>query len=269
MNQATEEKVQTRVQGNLSRRVSESEISFLNAAIEMPNLPVEGVGSSSSAALVRPNPAFLGAGLSHDLLGSVPLPLSPDWPTEAPNLFFSEYIFSSDGPEMPGGHLEFLPELCREESQSQCLMEAIDAVSFANVATQSSLTWLTLRARKSYGKALISLNATLQNTEEAQKDSTLATVVLMSMYEVSFGNYVTTVNNFDILQQMISGEKPTDKVWDSHGGGREFLLRLRGLQQLQSNRGKSLFRIVYTQMVRAPGYFQRAMPERLANYFGE
>ena len=48
---------------------------------------------------------------------------------------------------------------------------------------------------------------------------------------------------------MISGEKPQDKVWDSHGGGREFLLRLRGVQQLESQRGKSLFRNSYTQMV--------------------
>ncbi len=48
---------------------------------------------------------------------------------------------------------------------------------------------------------------------------------------------------------MISGEKPQDKVWDSHSGGREFLLRLRGLQQFESERGKSLFRNSYTQMV--------------------
>ena len=48
---------------------------------------------------------------------------------------------------------------------------------------------------------------------------------------------------------MISGEKPQDKVWDSHSGGREFLLRLRGIQQLDSERGRSLFRNSYTQMV--------------------
>ena len=49
---------------------------------------------------------------------------------------------------------------------------------------------------------------------------------------------------------MISGEKPQDKVWDSHSGGREFLLRLRGSQQLDTERGKSLFRNSYNQMVR-------------------
>lgn len=53
---------------------------------------------------------------------------------------------------------------------------------------------------------------------------------------------------------MISGEKPQDKVWDSHSGGREFLLRLRGLQQLESERGRSLFRNSYTQMVSIQGY---------------
>ena len=59
---------------------------------------------------------------------------------------------------------------------------------------------------------------------------------------------------------MISGEKPQDKVWDSHSGGREFLLRLRGLQQLESERGRSLFRNSYTHMVSIQNYHVSVSP---------
>ena len=45
----------------------------------------------------------------------------------------------------------------------------------------------------SYGKALISLTATLR-TADAQKDSTLATVILMSMYEVGLSREYTSAN---------------------------------------------------------------------------
>ena len=93
--------------------------------------------------------AFPSGGQSLDPLGSVPLPLSPDWQTQVRSIFFSEFTFRSDVAGMSGGHLEFLPELCREESSSQCLAEALDAVSFAYASSRSSLSWLILRARQS------------------------------------------------------------------------------------------------------------------------
>ncbi len=144
MNQAIEEKVQTRVQESLSRRVSEGEMRFLTPTVGTP-----GAGPSSRTAMTNPDSAFRGSGLSLDPLGSVPLPLSPDWQTQVSKFFFSEFTFRSDVAGMSGGHLEFLPDLCREESRSQCLTEALDAVSFAHVASRSSLSWLTLRARQS------------------------------------------------------------------------------------------------------------------------
>ncbi len=144
MNQATEEKVQTRVQESLSRRVSEGEIRSLT-----PTVGTLGAGPSAPMTTMNLSSAFPGGGQSFDPLGSVPLPLSPDWQTEVRSLFFSEFTFRSDVAGMSGGHLEFLPDLCREELSSQCLMEALDAVSFAYVASRSSLSWLILRARQS------------------------------------------------------------------------------------------------------------------------
>ncbi len=144
MNQATEEKVQTRIQESLSRRVSESEMRSLTPTVGTP-----GAGRSARTAMINPDSSFLGGGLSLDPLGSVPLPLNPDWQTQVSDYFLSEFTFCSDVTGMSGGHLEFLADLCREESRSQCLREALDAVSFAHVASRSSLSWLTLRARQS------------------------------------------------------------------------------------------------------------------------
>ena len=145
MNQATEEKVQTRVQESLSRRVSEGEIRSLTPTVGTP-----GAGPSAPSTTMNPSSAFLVGGQSLDPLGSVPLPLSPDWQTEVRSLFLSEFTFRSDVAYMSGGNLEFLPDLCREELGSRCLIEALDAVSFAYVASRSSLSWLILRARQSY-----------------------------------------------------------------------------------------------------------------------
>lgn len=144
MNQATEEKVQTRIQESLIRRVSEGEMRSLTPTIGTP-----GAGPSAHTAMTNTGSGFLGGGLSLNPLGSVPVPLSPDWQTQVSNNFLSEFTFRSDLREMSGGHLEYLADLCREESRSQCLREALDAVSFAHVAAHSSLSWLTLRARQS------------------------------------------------------------------------------------------------------------------------
>ena len=50
-------------------------------------------------------------------------------------------------------------------------------------------------------------------------------------------------------EQIISGDKPETIAWDSHESGRALLLRLRGLEQFQSPRGQSLFRVVNSHMV--------------------
>ena len=144
MNQATEEKVQTRVQESLSRRVSVGEISALTPTAGTPN-----AGPSAPTTTMNPSPAFPSGRQSLDPRGSVPLPLTPDWQTQVSSFFFSEFCFRSDVEGMSGGHLDYLPDLCGEENESQCLKEALDAVSFAHIASRSSLGWLTLRARQS------------------------------------------------------------------------------------------------------------------------
>ena len=144
MNQATEEKVQTRVQESLSRRVSQGEIRSLT-----PTAGTIGAGVSASTAVSNQGSASTGSGISLDPMGYVPLPLRPDWQAQVARFFFSEFTFRSGAIGVSVGHLEYLPDLCREEPKSQGLTEALDAVSFAHVASRSSLGWLILRARQS------------------------------------------------------------------------------------------------------------------------
>ena len=48
---------------------------------------------------------------------------------------------------------------------------------------------------------------------------------------------------------MISGEKPKDVNWSSHRSGQAHLLRLRGEQQFATERGRSLFRLINSQLL--------------------
>ena len=111
--------------------------------------------------------------------------ISIDWEAEATQVFFSDYVINSSGPGLVGGYLEFLPDLYRESPECLCLNNALTAASFAHIASQTSLSWFSIRSRQSYGKALSLLNNVLQDPDQAQQDSTLATVVLLSLYEVS------------------------------------------------------------------------------------
>lgn len=186
MSETAKDKVQSRVKDRKAKRSLKNNDSLASGSAGTPDLDSEDLDFSNPAALCPFDHHSVEICTAKNLLGSVPLPLSPDWASQAPAIFFADYVYCSPQPRYPGGYLEFLPSLCIEESQSSCLMEALDAVSFANLTSQSSLNWLIRRARCSYGKALVSLHAALQDPQEVIKDSTLASVLLMGLYEVGF-----------------------------------------------------------------------------------
>lgn len=185
MSKTAEQRVERRVEGSKAKRDTSIETYTGTIHASAPGSEPEDcslvVSSIDDQTLER-------------LEVSVPLPMSPDWSFQASCLFVADYVFVSEAQGTPDGFLEFLPKLCGEEPQSACLMEALDAVSFANLTNQSSLSWSNLRACKSYGKALKSLNAALQDTQEAAKDSTLTSVFLLAMYEVNIDRSIHDID---------------------------------------------------------------------------
>jgi hypothetical protein len=86
-----------------------------------------------------------------------------------------------------------------------------------------------IKARQGYGKAIRGLRAALASPDQAVKDETFASVVLLSLFED------------------ITGER--NGLFSSHTAGFEFLMKLRGEDQLGHQRGRDLFGFAYTHTV--------------------
>lgn len=137
------------------------------------------------------------------------------------------------------GHLEYLPPLyarCAEVSSqseisppSTCLRWAVDATALMTLANVAHAPPLMIKARQGYGKAIRSLRAAMASPDQAVKDETFASVVLLSLFED------------------ITGER--NGLFSSHTAGFEFLMKLRGEDQLGNQRGRDMFNFAYTHTV--------------------
>ncbi|KAI9934898.1 hypothetical protein MW887_000519 [Aspergillus wentii] len=85
---------------------------------------------------------------------------------------------------------------------------------------------MTVKARSSYGMALRGVRQALQSRSQAVKDETFTAVVLLSLFED------------------ITGER--NGILSSHTEGFQFLMKLRGQEQLEHRRGRDLFNFAYT-----------------------
>ena len=120
------------------------------------------------------------------------------------------------------------------------------AISYASLAGQSTLRWLTIEARKFYGVAISRINEALSVTETATQDDVLASILLAGFYENIVGD------NLDVM--------------GSHRAGLSMLLQLRGTKQLETERGRTLFRHVRS-MYRIFNYNTGSRPLALIEEF--
>ncbi|KAJ5923922.1 transcriptional regulator family: Fungal Specific TF [Penicillium verhagenii] len=151
------------------------------------------------------------------------------WEQRAICYFFDQYTMQPQF-EDGMGHLDFLPSLYsqvnQETSTSSCLRWAVDATAFMTLANVSRAPQLIMKARRGYGKALSSLRAALNSPTEALKDETFASVVILSVFED------------------VTGDR--NGLYSSHTAGFEFLMKLRGKNQLDYRHGRDMFNFAYT-----------------------
>jgi hypothetical protein len=83
------------------------------------------------------------------------------------------------------GPLELLPTLIDQASEDSCLKLAIKAFAGAYASNQRGDSSIDHKAALAYGRALKSTNKALQDPQQQTQDSTLLTVWLLSVYEVS------------------------------------------------------------------------------------
>ena len=126
------------------------------------------------------------------------------------SFFLSKYI--------PGSSFDYLPSFYTPYTdQEEQLSASIRAVALASLSNELESLEIFKEARKCYVHAIQATNTALQDPIRAKKDSTLLTVILLSLYEV-----------------IICTTQPTLCLWESHINGAMALIRLRGRQQMQS-----------------------------------
>ena len=111
-------------------------------------------------------------------------PMPNDWHQQAICQFFYDYVIPVDN-KGRGGFLVFLPDLYQRSQGAQFLVEAVQAVSMASLASRKSMPHLMIRARRSYGKALALVNTALDHEEQKKSDELQASLLLLTKYEVS------------------------------------------------------------------------------------
>ena len=130
--------------------------------------------------------------------------------------FMSSYI--------PGSRFEFLPSMYSKLGASLCLPATIEAVSKARLAWELSEPGILESARGSYARALTQTNLALSNPSTATDDSTLVSVLLLSLFETMVWAGTGVPNN-----------------WVAHTRGAMALVKLRGKGQFNTEIGLQLF----------------------------
>ncbi|KAL2872714.1 putative C6 transcription factor [Aspergillus lucknowensis] len=154
------------------------------------------------------------------------------WEERAACYFFDQYT-SGEGDDEAISYLSFLPSLyavCRDKRPHNptktTLRLAVDATALMTLSSHINAPPLALRAREYYGSALRGLREALATQTQAVKDETLATMVLLALFED------------------IAGER--NGLASSHAAGFELLMKLRGEGQLGNAQGRDLFHFAYT-----------------------
>lgn len=157
--------------------------------------------------------------------------------------FFDQYTTQRTPDSLPGA-LESIPllyVLCRENevagSPSSCLRWAVEAAALTSYANESHNRHLALQARQRYGLALHGLKEALSIPVEKVQDSTLATILLLVIFED------------------INGERA--QLESSHTAGLELVARLHTYRRLDGKYSRCLFNFAYTQLVSLRDRIQR------------
>jgi Fungal specific transcription factor domain len=153
-----------------------------------------------------------------------------DWEGLAIYNFMETFVYPVQAsPENAFQYLNFLPGLYNKYSDRSCLTEAISAVAVALLANQTRNTNLSLRARKTYVNALTLVNDSLKDPLSRDSDHVLAALCLLTKYEI-------VGNNRD---------PDKESLWQTHEKGQTALICQRGANQLKTEIGASLFRLIY------------------------
>lgn len=143
-------------------------------------------------------------------------------------------------PNSSDGHFNYLHDVYREEIDPT-LKASVVAAGLAAYANTSKSARLMRQARKNYAVALRSINTALKSPEDAIKDNTLISILVVSIFETITGTSRLSMEG-----------------WTEHINGASSLLQLRGRSQIHTSKGLRLFIHVTSHLL--VSCFQREMP---------
>lgn len=160
-------------------------------------------GSPGNDQVVMSNPYSQQASKGPPLLRS----LRTHWEDPALCLFFQDYVLQTD--DAGFGFLDNFPKLYGTSS-GEVFRDAVSAISLASFSNQVRSANLGVAAKKSYGKALLSVQKALQDPSRSTSHATLASILTLNMYD------------------MVCEDIPPKVLWGSHADALGMILRMRG-----------------------------------------
>ncbi|RDW88756.1 hypothetical protein BP6252_00788 [Coleophoma cylindrospora] len=149
--------------------------------------------------------------------------LSPPAEDVAAGYFAANFITPSAGPSR--GTWTYLEDFSSTGPSMDPMVNAgMTAIFVGAMSNQYRSQALVVRARREYASALNQINAALRSPTEAVKDSTLLSIMILSVYET-----ITASNKMSV------------KAWTEHLNGAGALIRLRGTAQFKTATGRGLF----------------------------
>ncbi|KAK3344568.1 hypothetical protein B0H65DRAFT_463830 [Neurospora tetraspora] len=148
--------------------------------------------------------------------------------------FASNFLYVPLG-QMPHGHMDYLVPLIDAEPPDSALRSAFNACAIAALGNRQKANSLNLAnlSLREHTLALAKTHAALGNPATANSDATLATVLLLGLYES-----ITAIKESRML------------AWRSHVDGAIQIVKLRGREQMRSTKtGTLLFQAVRHQVL--------------------
>jgi hypothetical protein len=125
--------------------------------------------------------------LEHHASGLIAEPLRKDLDSRAIDRFFLDWILYPGNDGVAPGLMHDLPAMYSAASSGSLLWHAVRALAFADIAhgqSQQGRSY-SIKARQSYGAALVAMRRTIGEADRFNQDSTLAALLLVDAFEVS------------------------------------------------------------------------------------
>ncbi|CAK7206743.1 hypothetical protein SEUCBS139899_009549 [Sporothrix eucalyptigena] len=181
--------------------------------------------------------------------------IEPNCQERGTAFFFSRYVTMDENASHQ--RFDFLydiwkPGALSSEGQLDGVMASMTAVGLVGISQLTHSEEIIDSAHKSYGTALCLTNAALKDPEEAIKDTTMLSILILGVFEMMAEPGVKTM-----------------KTWHDHINGAVELAKLRGVSQFGTRAGIRMFNMLCESVTISCMQRQVPMPPELVALQGE